>query len=31
VKATIDALQRLRSPQEVARQRKIAVDKVFNG
>lgn len=31
VKATINALSRLRSPQEVARQRGITVEKVFNG
>lgn len=31
VKATIDALSKLRSPQEVARQRKINLEKVFNG
>ena len=31
IKATIDALSKLRSPVEVARQRKISLDKVFNG
>jgi small subunit ribosomal protein S5 len=31
VKATIDALSRLRSPLEVARQRGITMDKLFNG
>jgi small subunit ribosomal protein S5 len=31
VKATIDALKRLRSPEEVARQRGISLDKLFNG
>jgi small subunit ribosomal protein S5 len=31
VKATIDALEKLRSPMEVARQRKIPMDKLFNG
>ena len=31
VKATIDALTKLRNPAEVARQRRIALDKVFNG
>ena len=31
VKATIDALAKLRSPQEVARQRRVSLDKVFNG
>jgi small subunit ribosomal protein S5 len=31
VKATIDALQKLRSPQIVARQRGIDLEKVFNG
>jgi small subunit ribosomal protein S5 len=31
VKATIDALSRLRDPKEVARQRRIPVSKVFNG
>lgn len=31
VKATIDALSKLRSPMEVARQRGISVEKVFNG
>jgi len=31
IKATIDALSKLRSPKEVARQRGISVDKVFNG
>ena len=31
VKATIDALKKLRSPKEVARQRGITLDKVFNG
>lgn len=31
VKATIDALSRLRSPQVVAKQRNISVEKLFNG
>ena len=31
VKATIDALTKLRSPMEVARQRNISMDKLFNG
>jgi len=31
IKATIDALGKLRSPQEVARQRGISMDKLFNG
>lgn len=31
IKATIDALSKLRSPMEVARQRRISLDKVFNG
>ncbi|MBK7409060.1 MAG: 30S ribosomal protein S5 [Saprospirales bacterium] len=31
VKATIDALTKLRNPMEVARQRRINMDKVFNG
>lgn len=31
IKATIDALKKLRSPQEVARQRGITLDKLFNG
>ena len=31
VKATIDALSKLRSPQDVARQRGISMDKLFNG
>ncbi|MGB0861849.1 MAG: 30S ribosomal protein S5 [Saprospiraceae bacterium] len=31
IKATIDALSKLRSPVEVARQRKISLEKVFNG
>lgn len=31
IKATIDALGKLRSPQEVARQRGISLEKVFNG
>ena len=31
VKATIDALTKLRNPMEVARQRRITMDKVFNG
>jgi small subunit ribosomal protein S5 len=31
IKATIDALSKLRSPMEVARQRGISVEKVFNG
>ncbi len=31
VKATIDALSKLRSPYDVSRQRGISMDKVFNG
>jgi small subunit ribosomal protein S5 len=31
VKATIDALSKLRSPMDVARQRGIKLDKIFNG
>jgi small subunit ribosomal protein S5 len=31
IKATIDALLKLRSPMEIARQRNISLDKVFNG
>ncbi len=31
IKATIDALSRLRSPYEVARQRNISMEKLFNG
>lgn len=31
VKATIDALSRLRSPMDVAKQRNISMDKLFNG
>ena len=31
VKATVDALRKLRSPLDVARQRGIELDKVFNG
>jgi len=31
VKATIDALSKLRSPKEVARQRGISMEKLFNG
>lgn len=31
IKATIDALSKLRSPQMVAKERGISVDKVFNG
>lgn len=31
IKATIDALMKLRSPMEVARHRNIPLDKVFNG
>ncbi len=31
VKATVDALSKLRSPIEIARMRGISVDKVFNG
>lgn len=31
VKATIDALSRLRNPQVVAKQRNISVEKLFNG
>ncbi len=31
VKATIDALKKLRSPKEIANQRGISMDKLFNG
>ena len=31
VKATIDALSKLRDPMKVAKQRGISLDKVFNG
>ncbi|MFT5763932.1 MAG: small subunit ribosomal protein S5, partial [Saprospiraceae bacterium] len=31
VKATIDALSKLRSPMEVAKQRNISLEKLFNG
>ena len=31
VKATFDALLQLRSPQQVAAERGISLDKVFNG
>ncbi len=31
VKATIDALQKLRSPMDIARERGISMDKLFNG
>ncbi len=31
VKATIDALLKLRSPMDVARERGVSIDKVFNG
>ena len=31
VKATLDALSKLRAPQTVAKQRKISIEKVFNG
>lgn len=31
VKATIDALTKLRNPMEIARQRRVNVEKVFNG
>ena len=31
VKATIDALKKLRSPREIAAQRGISMDKLFNG
>jgi small subunit ribosomal protein S5 len=31
VKATIDALKKLRSPKEIAKQRGISMDKLFNG
>ncbi|NJN33105.1 MAG: 30S ribosomal protein S5 [Saprospiraceae bacterium] len=31
VKATIDALSKLRTPQTVAKQRRVNLDKVFNG
>jgi small subunit ribosomal protein S5 len=31
VKATIDALQKLRSPLTIAKQRNISMEKLFNG
>jgi small subunit ribosomal protein S5 len=31
VKATLDALSRLRTPQQVAKTRRIELNKVFNG
>jgi small subunit ribosomal protein S5 len=31
VKATFDALEKLRSPMDIAAQRKISMDKLFNG
>lgn len=31
IKATLDALSKMRSPQEIASQRKIQLEKVFNG
>jgi small subunit ribosomal protein S5 len=31
VKATLDALSRLRTPKQVAKQRRVDLDKVFNG
>jgi len=31
VKATLDALSRLRNPQDVARMRGISIEKVYNG
>jgi small subunit ribosomal protein S5 len=31
IKATLDALKKLRSPQDVARQRGITLDKLYNG
>ncbi|HNR07374.1 MAG TPA: hypothetical protein PKM27_08665, partial [Saprospiraceae bacterium] len=31
IKATLDALSKMRSPQEIAQQRKVALNKVFNG
>ena len=31
VKATIDALKKLRSPRDIAKQRGISMDKLFNG
>jgi small subunit ribosomal protein S5 len=31
VKATIDALQKLRSPMAIAKQRNVSMDKLFNG
>lgn len=31
IKATVDALAKLRSPQTIAKQRNISVEKVFNG
>jgi len=31
IKATIDALSKLRSPMDVARQRRISMEKLFNG
>ncbi len=31
IKATLDALSKMRSPQEIAQQRKVSLNKVFNG
>ncbi len=31
IKATLDALSKMRSPQEIAQQRRVNLDKVFNG
>jgi small subunit ribosomal protein S5 len=31
VKATVDALSRLRSPMDIAKQRNISMEKLFNG
>lgn len=31
IKATVDALNKLRSPQDIAKQRGISLDKLFNG
>jgi small subunit ribosomal protein S5 len=31
IKATLDALSKMRSPQEIAHQRRVNLDKVFNG
>ena len=31
IKATLDALSKMRSPQEIAQQRKVSLSKVFNG